>query len=249
MAASMAHKLQACVVGMFMMVKVLAYTACLAFVCKFIMDTLVGGRQPNYYIISGLLYMRSSLESQLRDDWSGCSSSLSKLLLEVRLFLEASAAYVILGIFMEAGGVPHALQKMVWQGLDDVHGRPLLLPWKFSFVVTAVTDGNGTHGRWPVKWQMAEGLQVWQCARAWLSGRPWCVIFYNAPQNENSDTRWKVDGWFEMWSSRAKHIQLLLESAKEVAHTESGMRPTSATRLLQTNARSVEIVVDDVDEP
>ena len=60
MAASVGEKLQACVVliGTMMKLLVYMYSGCLGFMCKFLLQTMFGSKEPNYYVVSALLWMK-----------------------------------------------------------------------------------------------------------------------------------------------------------------------------------------------
>ena len=238
MSASFEEKLQACVVLAFFLLKIIVYTGCLTFMCKFLMDTMLGRTKPNYYVISALLWMRSSLEAALQNDWSQCKTRLENLVLELRVLLEESHAYICLGVLLEAADLYQRLQKLVWTEIDEVTRRPQPQVWKFPFAVTLVKK--------PVQddqWHMSLGVQILPILGAFCFGRPWCVCSYKPPEGEKGD-RWYVKGSLELWSHRAAHIQSLILSAQRIANLDGRARSMAARLTVRGDARSQDVPVD-----
>jgi len=198
------------VVACMYITKLTINAGCLLFMFHFLMLCVSGKIDPNYYIISALLWMRSSLESQLRNDYQDGRKSLAMLLLEVRHLVQGSPLFKKLGLLFQWAGVSSMLQQMTWTQFDG-NMRPEADPWKFSFTATMVfTDGI---------WRMSEGLQLMTAARAWLFGLPWCVVYFTCSEGTDGD-RWYVPESFDLWSSRQNHVKLLLQSAYEIPCTD-----------------------------
>ena len=231
------EQMQASFVLTLMMIKVVVFLVILIFMLKFLLDAVLGKTTPNYYVISALLYMRSSLESQLNDDWSSCRQKCSMLVLETILLLEKTHAYVCMGILFESAGLARMLQKVVWTDVDEVHGRAIASPWKLSFVVTLVYDYAAN------SWHMSCGLLLWPCLKAWFLGRPWCVAYFTPSVGKSpEEDKWYTPAEFELWSSRQNHMRMLLESARDLASSDHAERALHAPFLVRTNSRSVEVV-------
>ena len=203
---------------------------------RFLLQTMFGSQEPNYYVISALLWMRSSLDSSLRGDWSDCCTSLQSLVLELRVLFEKKPAYINLGIFFEAAGLAKRLKKLEWREVDLVTGRPRPDVWKFDFVMTCTWDGQA--------WSLTAGVQWLPILLAVFGRRSWVVAVYSASEGTKDD-RWYKPEKFELWSTKQSHIKFLLDEATNVGQVEKARRNSLCARLVRKESRSVEIDEDE----
>ena len=203
---------------------------------KFLLQTMFGTKEPNYYVISALLWMRSSLDSSLRGDFEDCQRRFQSLVLECRVLLDRSPAFVNLGIFFESANLKDRMQKLVWKSMDIATKRPNCDVWHFDFVLTCAHDGQ--------VWTLTCGAQFLTILTAALFGRPWVVAVYTAAEGTEGD-RWHKKPQFELWSTRQSHIRTLLEEASKIGQCEQARRNSMCAQLIRKESRSVEIDEDE----
>ena len=235
MSASVYERLAATLQVAFWLTKLVVFLAVMSYVMKFLWDMITGRQEPNYYVISALLWMKGSLESQMVCDWSTCVDRCITLVLEVRVLIDKSRCYTWLGILFEASGLHGMLQRTEWKDVNDVHGRVHSYPWRYEFCVTLTHDGN--------QWQMSSGLGRLACLRAWLVGQPWCVTYF-CPEEGESNSKWHKAAYFEVLSCKESHIKFLLDSAKDISFANQDERSIACAMLVRAEKRSHELVPD-----
>ena len=78
--------------------------------------------------------------------------------------------------------------------------------WRLPFNLTA----SFVKGQW----ELSEGVQVFQICRCVVRGTPWVWVYFE-PESSGWENG-KHEGMFELWSTRARFIKLLLEDSATV---------------------------------
>ena len=182
----------------------------------------------SYFVISGLLWARTSIEDSIWADVAQVRKQMYQLLFEEATLVETSRAYMNLGLWMNWSGTGGVLQSTAWHATQN--GKPEYDLWQLPFCITVVFGGTS--------WHVTQYIDVVGFLKAWLWRQPVVFIWFESGQDK--------DGWksgsgspkFMLAATTRSSICRLLDDATFIADSEEDVKCDLSSKLLRYDARS-----------
>ena len=133
MTAGTSQKVQALILACLALCKITAYTVAIVVV---IGNVLMTGHL-NYYLLSALLWMRSSINEQVEKDWQNLHSAVTSLILERVVLVDKTQSFRSLGVLCLVGGLCYIV-TLVFTLLQDRCCPPCLRSCGYTVLMTGI---------------------------------------------------------------------------------------------------------------
>jgi hypothetical protein len=240
MSATISQKVQAMFIICLLVAKMACYLLLVGLLMWYLRSMDLAG-SSSWYLISAVIYLRSSLEQAVTADWNAATTALGKLLLECRVLYTGGGAFLSLGMLLQIGQVGSCLQTQVITDLVDLEDpfqadevgyvkKPIKTDaWRLPFAVTASLGFDNI-------WHIAEGMQLWHVMFSMIHGKPWVYVTYTP----KSASTWSEDeDHFELWSARAAWCMQLLAASDLVNEAQKDDKYSMSRSLLRSEFRSL----------